>query len=78
VGRPVTARTAALYRRDPLKVIACAMLGQIAEARDWLERLLELQLGLTDRQVQGICSVFLRRNCWRFIYRSAGDRLAGQ
>jgi tetratricopeptide (TPR) repeat protein len=30
-----------------LKVVSCAHLGRIAEARAWLERLLEVQPGLT-------------------------------
>jgi tetratricopeptide (TPR) repeat protein len=30
-----------------VKVVSCAHLGRLTEAREWLERLLELQPGLT-------------------------------
>jgi tetratricopeptide (TPR) repeat protein len=59
------------------RVIACAMLGHIAEAHDWLERLLELQPGLTIAKYKAYAAFFCAGTAGGLFDRSAQGRLAG-
>ena len=58
MGRPVVARTAAPCLHIRLKIISCAQIGRMEEARKWRERLLEIQPGATIAAYKAHSSVF--------------------